>query len=269
MIDKKDGRVPVSLQAELLELNRSGLYYKAVPPSAEDLRIKRMIDEIYTEHPEFGYRRICAWLNKQKKLHINHKAVYRHMREMGIEAVYPHQNTSKPSPENPVYPYLLKGLQIQRPDQVWSIDITYIPIRTDWLYLVGIIDWFSRYVVSWRVSDSMELDFVLDACQAALKGHHPEIMNSDQGSHFTSPRYTSLFLNAGAKISMDHRGRAYDNIFIERLWRTVKYEDVYLKNYDRPRDAREGLDKYLRYYNDQRYHSSLNYRTPSEVYCKC
>ena len=258
LIDKEDDKIPVSTQSILLGLNRSGLYYKPVKPTGKDLRIKRMIDEIYTAHPEFGYRRICVWLNKEKGLTIN--------REMGIQAIYPRQNTSKPAPENPIYPYLLKGLEIQRPNQVWSIDITYIPIRTDWLYLVAIIDWFSRYVLSWRVSDTMEIDFVLDACRDALKEHKPEIMNSDQGSHFTSPKYTSLFLDAGAKISMDHRGRAYDNIFVERLWRTVKYEDVYLKNYDRPRDAREGLNEYMLYYNNKRYHSSLNYQTPSEVY---
>ena len=153
------------------------MYYKAAAPTEDDLRVKRMIDEIYTEHPEFGYRRICVWLNKNRHVSINHKAVYRHMREMGIQAVYPRQNTSKPSPENPIYPYLLKGMQIQRPNQVWSIDITYIPIRTDWLYLVAVMDWFSRYVLSWRVSDSMEIDFVLEACQEALKEHQPEIMN--------------------------------------------------------------------------------------------
>ena len=266
LIDKDDDKIPVSTQSILLGLNRSGLYYKPVKPTGKDLRIKRMIDEIYTAHPEFGYRRICVWLNKENGLTINHKAVYRHMREMGIQAIYPRQNTSKPAPENPIYPYLLKGLEIQRPNQVWSIDITYIPIRTDWLYLVAIIDWYSRYVLSWRVSDTMEIDFVLDACRDALKEHKPEIMNSDQGSHFTSPKYTSLFLDAGAKISMDHRGRAHDNIFVERLWRTVKFEDVYLKNYDRPRDAREGLNEYMLYYNNKRYHSSLNYQTPSEVY---
>ena len=266
LIETDSAELPVSTQAELLGLNRSGLYYKPVAPSAEDLKIKRMIDELYTAHPEFGYRRMRVWLNKEKKLGINHKAVYRHMREMGIQAVYPRQNTSKASPENPVYPYLLNGLRITRPNQVWSIDITYIPIRTDWLYLVAILDWHSRYVLDWRVSDSMEIGFVLDACQGALEKAVPEIMNSDQGSHFTSPKYTGLFLEAGAQISMDHRGRAYDNIFVERLWRTVKYEDVYLKNYDRPADARKGLDEYLRYYNDRRYHSSLDYRTPSEVY---
>ena len=181
----------------------------------------------------------------QKDYHVtvNHKAVYRHMKEMGIQAIYPRPNTSKPSTENPVYPYLLKNVNIIRPNQVWSIDITYIPIHTSWLYLVAIIDWFSRYVLSWRVSDSLEIGFVLEACRDALKTCHPEIMNSDQGSHFTSPQYTSLFLDAGSRISMDHRGRAYDNIFVERLWRTVKYEDVYLKNYERPIDARRGLNE--------------------------
>ena len=256
----------VTIQAELLGLNRSGLYYKAASPSSEDLCIKRMIDEVYTAHPEFGYRRIQVWLEKDYHVTVNHKAVYRHMKEMGIQAIYPRPNTSKPSPENPVYPYLLKNANIIRPNQVWSIDITYIPIHTSWLYLVAIIDWFSRYVLSWRVSDSLEIDFVLEACRDALKTCHPEIMNSDQGSHFTSPQYTSLFLDAGSRISMDHRGRAYDNIFVERLWRTVKYEDVYLKNYERPIDARRGLDEYLRYYNERRYHSSLNYQTPSAVY---
>ena len=266
LVDRDAAALPVSTQAELLGLNRSGLYYQPLPPSAEDLRIKRMIDELYTAHPEFGYRRMQVWLEKDYHVVVNHKAVYRHMKEMGIQAVYPRQNTSKPAPENPVYPYLLKGLHIDRPNQVWSIDITYIPIRTDWLYLVAIIDWFSRYVLSWRVSDSLEIDFVLDACQDALKAHKPEIMNSDQGSHFTSPKYTGLFLNEGVRISMDHRGRAFDNIFVERLWRTVKYEDVYLKNYERPKDAREGLNQYLDYYNNRRYHSSLDYHTPADIY---
>lgn len=256
----------MTTQAELLGLNRSGLYYKAAPPLEEDLCIKRMIDELYTAHPEFGYRRIQVWLEKEYHVTVNHKAVCRHMKEMGIQAIYPRPNTSKPDPENSIYPYLLKNVDILRPDQVWSIDITYIPIRTDWLYLVAIIDWFSRYVLSWRVSDSLEIGFVLEACCEALNASRPEIMNSDQGSHFTSSQYTSLFLDAGSRISMDHRGRAYDNIFVERLWRTVKYENVYLNNYERPIDARKGLGEYLHYYNQQRYHSSLGYQTPAAVY---
>lgn len=256
----------VTEQAKLLGLNRTGLYYKPVPPSEDDLLIKLHIDKIYTAHPEYGYRRICWWLNNKDHIVINHKAVLNHMREMGIQAIYPRQSTSKPNPENKVYPYLLKGLTIDHPDHVWSIDITYIPVKTDWLYLVAIIDWFSRYVLDWQLNDSLEIGFVLDASCKALRISTPEIMNSDQGSHFTSPKYTRLFLDAGSKISMDHRGRAYDNIFIERLWRTVKYEDVYLHGYETPREARIGINRFLTYYNHERPHSSLKYRTPEEVY---
>ena len=232
----------------------------------EEMNIKLQIDKIYTVHPEFGYRRICWWLNNRCNIRINRKAVLRHMQEMGIQAIYPRQNTSRAEPGNKIYPYLLKGLQIDHPDHVWSIDITYIPIRTDWLYLVAIIDWFSRYVLHWELSDSLEIGFVLEACQMALLKSVPEIMNSDQGSHFTSPKYTELFLSAGSKISMDHRGRAYDNIFIERLWRTVKYEDIYPRCYETPRQARIGINKYMQYYNLERPHSSIGYKTPYSVY---
>ncbi len=258
--------LPVSTQAALLGLNRTGLYYRPVPPSEDDLTTKLYIDKIFMAHPFFGYRRICKVLKRDYKLSINHKAVLRHMHEMGIQAIYPRQNTSKPQPGNPIYPYLLKGLEISRPNQVWSIDITYIPIKTGWLYLVAIIDWFSRYVVGWEISDSMEIEFVLNVSRRALNTAVPEIMNSDQGSHFTSPKYTQLFLDAGSRISMDHRGRAYDNIFVERLWRSVKYEDVYLNEYETPRDARIGIDKYLRFYNKERPHSGIQYNTPEKVY---
>lgn len=258
--------LPISVQADLLGLNRSGLYYKPVPPSEEDLHIKLLIDKIYTRFPTYGYRRICWYLNEKEHLLINHKAVLQHMREMGIQAIYPRQNTSRPEPANKVYPYLLKGLKINHPDHVWSIDITYIPIKNDWLYLVAIIDWYSRYVLDWQLSDTMEIDFVLDTSHKALEISTPEIMNSDQGSHFTSPKYTQIFLDAGARISMDHRGRAYDNIFIERLWRTVKYEDVYPNAYETPREARIGINRFMKYYNHERPHSRLQYRTPEEVY---
>ena len=257
---------PISTQASLLGLNRSGLYYKPVPPSPEDLLIKSYIDKIYTAHPFYGYRRIGYLLKERYNLQVNHKAVYRHMCEMGIQAIYPRQDTSKPEPENRVYPYLLKGLRIDHPNQVWSIDITYIPIRTDWLYLVAIVDWFSRYVLSWEISDSLEIDFVLVSSHKALKKAVPEIMNSDQGSHFTSPKFTQIFLDAGSRISMDHRGRAYDNIFVERLWRTIKYENVYLSDYETPREARIGINQYLNYYNTERPHSSLKYATPEAIY---
>ena len=259
-------KLPITVQAELLSLHRSTFYYRPVPLNGHDLEVKRHIDKIYTVHPEWGYRRICVWLNNHDNIPINHKAVLRHMREMGIQAIYPRQNTSKPYQENPVYPYLLTGLNITRPNQVWSIDITYIPIRSSWLYLTAIIDWYSRYVVSWAIDDTLEIDFVLEASRNALRQAAPEIMNSDQGSHFTSPKYTQLFLNAGSRISMDHKGRAYDNIFVERLWRSVKYEDVYLKEYTTPREARIGISEYLKFYNEERPHQSLGYRTPKEVY---
>lgn len=258
--------ISISRQLELLSIPRSSYYYKPAGPNSRDLQVKKLIDIIYMEHPEFGSRRMRVWLRDQYGLSINRKAVQRHMREMGIEAIYPRQNTSKPDPENKVYPYLLKGLDITHPDHVWSIDITYIPIRRSWLYLVAIIDWYSRYVLSWEVDDSLEIGFVLEACRSALKKSRPDIMNSDQGSHFTSPKYVRLFLDAGSRVSMDHRGRAYDNIFIERLWRTVKYEDVYLNDYQTPREARIGINKFLNYYNEERPHSSLNYHRPAEIY---
>lgn len=266
LIDFEGTELPVSKQAELLGLNRTSLYYTPVPPRKEDLDIKMRIDKIYTAHPEFGYRRICAWLNHYENIPINHKAVYRHMREMGIQAVYPRQDTSRPEPANTIYPYLLKGLHIDHPNHVWSIDITYVPIRSSWLYLAAIIDWYSRYVLDWQIDDTLDIGFVLEASRNALKIAVPEIMNSDQGSHFTSPRYTEIFLGAGSRISMDHRGRAYDNIFIERLWRTVKYENIYPQEYDSPREARMGIHQYLRYYNQERLHQSLGYRTPEEIY---
>ena len=267
LVDFGEGKLlPVTVQADLLSIHRSTLYYRPVPPDGRDLDVKRCIDRIYTAHPEFGYRRICAWLNRKDGIPINHKAVLRHMREMGIQAIYPRQDTSKPDPQHPVYPYLLKGLVIQRPDQVWSIDLTYLPIRSSWLYLTAIIDWYSRYVLSWAIDDTLEMGFVLETCRDALSRSIPEIMNSDQGSHFTSPKYTQLFLEAGSRISMDHRGRAYDNIFIERLWRSVKYENVYPKEYATPREARIGIKEYLAFYNEERPHQSLDYRTPAEVY---
>lgn len=266
MVDMNASELPVSTQAKLLGLNRQSLYYKPVERGDDELRIKRGIDRIYTQHPEYGYRRVCSWLNRYDGFHVNHKAVLRHMRQMGIMAIYPRRNTGKPAPGNPVYPYLLKNLEISRPNQVWSIDITYIPIKSSTLYLVAIIDWYSRYVLAWEIDDTLDIGFVLEACRKALKTAVPEIMNSDQGSHFTSPKYTKIFEEAGSRISMDHRGRAYDNIFIERLWRTVKYENVYLKEYSTPKEAKVGIKKFLEYYNTQRLHSSLGNRTPEEVY---
>ena len=185
---------------------------------------------------------------------------------MGIQAIYPRPNLSKPDKENKIYPYLLKDVEIVRPNQVWSIDITYIPIRSSFLYLTAIIDWYSRYVISWEIDDTLDISFVLETCQDALSKSVPEIMNSDQGSHFTSSKYTELFLDKGCKISMDHCGRAYDNIFIERLWRSVKYENVYPNEYDTPRKARIGIRDYFKFYNEKRPHQNLNYLTPAAVH---
>ncbi len=268
LVDFKDRELSILQQAELLEINRSSRYYKAVAPSSNDLLTKMRIDKLYTAHPEFGYRRICAWLNRYDGITINHKAVLRHMHEMDIQAVYPRVNTSKPNPENKIYPYLLKGLNINHPNHVWSIDITYIPIRSSWLYLVAIIDWYSRYILDWMLDDTLDMGFVLQTGHNALKIATPEIMNSDQGSHFTSPKFTEIFKAVGSKISMDHRGRAYDNIFIERLWRTIKYENIYPQEYENPREARIGINKYMEYYNHERLHQSLDYHTPEEVYYK-
>ena len=258
--------LPISTQVRLLELNRIGLYYQSIPHSTEDLHIKQMIDKIYTRYPMYGYRRICWYMNEIEHYVINHKAVLRHMKEMGIQAIYPRQNTSRPEPANKIYPYLLKGLKIDHPDQVWSIDITYIPVKTNRLYMVAIIDWYSRFVLHRQLSDTMDIDFVLDTSRKALNVSSPEIMNSDQGSHFTSPKFTQIFLDAGSKISMDYRGRAYDNIFIERLWLTINYEDIYPKAYETPKEARIGIHNYINFYNHERPHSRLKYRTPEEIY---
>lgn len=252
------------MQAELLGLNRSGLYYVPQAPSSEELIIKRRIDEIYTAHPFYGSRKIRAVLGQERV--INRKAVQRHMREMGLVAIYPGPNLSKRAPEHRVFPYLLRELAITQPNQVWGIDITYIRLRGSWLYLVAVLDWFSRYVVSWELDQTLEISFVLEATQRALMLATPTIWNSDQGSHFTSPQYVTLLQTAGVQISMDGRGRALDNIFTERLWRTVKYEEVYLHEYESPREARQQLTQYFNFYNTERPHQSLAYRTPAEIY---
>jgi putative transposase len=203
---------------------------------------------------------------RREGLPVNRKAVVRHMREMGLTAIYPGPNLSKRTQQAAVYPYLLRGLTIARPNQVWGLDITYIRMTSSWLYLVAVLDWYSRYVVAWELDQTLAEAFVLRAVQAALARARPEICNSDQGSHFTSRQYTGLLEAAGVRISMDGRGRALDNIFTERLWRSVKYEEVYLHEYTSPREARSGLSRYFAFYNDQRLHQALDYRTPAEVY---
>jgi putative transposase len=248
-----------------LGLNRSHLYYQPAAPAAEDLALKRRIDEIYTATPFYGIRRITAQLHREGVI-VNHKAVARHLREMGLLAIYPGPNLSKRVHQAAIHPYLLRGLAITRPNQVWGIDITYIRLRAGWLYLVAVLDWYSRYVVSWELDQTLAQPFVLRAVQTALATATPEIWNSDQGSHFTSAQYTDLLKAAGVRISMDGRGRALDNIFVERLWRSVKYEEVYLHEYGSPREAREQLTAYLAFYNEGRLHQALDYRPPAEVY---
>nr|HET6903190.1 IS3 family transposase [Ktedonobacteraceae bacterium] len=265
LIEWEKRELPVSTQAQLLGLNRSGLYYQPVPPSAREVMIKHRIDEIYTAHPYYGYRRIAAQLQRDD-LSINQKTVARYMQEMGLAAIYPGPNLSKRAQQAAISPHLLANTTASAPNHIWGIDITYIRLRAGWMYLVAILDWYSRYVVSWELDQTMQIGFVLEAMQRALAQARPQICNSDQGSQFTSPQYTQLLLTHDVRISMDSKGRALDNIFTERLWRTVKYEEVYLKEYVSPRDAREGLTGYLRFYNEERVHQSLEYLTPAEVY---
>ena len=266
MVERTDAEVPLTEQADLLSLSRRSLYYQPVPPSAADVAIKHAIDRIYTDQPSYGSRRIAVTLKEDYQLVVNRKAVQRHMHEMGIAGISPGPNLSKRHPSHQVYPYLLRGVTAAHPNHVWSIDITYIPLVAGWMYLVAVLDLYSRYIVSWSLDDTLELPFVLDAVARALAQARPAIRNSDQGSHFTSPQYTQLLLDAEVQISMDGKGRALDNIFIERLWRSVKYEEVYLREYGTPREARSWLSRYLTHYNEQRPHSSLAYRTPAAVY---
>lgn len=252
-------------QATLLSLNRSGLYYVPVAPSAEEAGLKHRIDEIYTAHPYYGHRRIAGQLHRERRA-INRQTVARSMQEMGLAAVYPGPNLSKREHQAAIYPYLLANIAANAPNHIWGIDITYIRLQGGWMYLVAILDWYSRSIVSWELDQTMQIGFVLEAMQRALAHARPQICNSDQGSQFTSPHYAQLLLAHQVRISMDSKGRALDNIFTERLWRTVKYEEVYLKEYSSPREAREGLKAYLHFYNEKRIHQALAYQTPAEVY---
>jgi putative transposase len=264
LVERECTALPLKMQAELLGLNRSGLYYRPVPPSPEEVAIKHRIDEIYTKCPFYGSRRITAVLKRE--ISINRKAVQRHMREMGIAGICPGPNLSKRRMDHKVYPYLLRNLKIGYPNHVWGIDITYIRLVGGWMYLVAILDWFSRYVVSWELDQTLEMPFVLKAVDAALAYATPTIWNSDQGGQFTSPQYLQRLSDAHVQISMDGRQRAFDNIFTERLWRSVKYEEVYLNDYANPKEARQRLTYYFQLYNHERPHQSLEYRTPAEVY---
>jgi putative transposase len=264
-VEPSCGDVSIKRQCELLSLSRAAYYYDPHPVSEEDLLLMRLIDEEYTRHPFYGSRSLRNYL-KKKGHRVCRDRVRRLMRIMGIEAVYPRKRLSVRNKEHKVYPYLLRNLDIVRPDQVWCVDITFIRLRRSFAYLVAVMDWFSRYVLSWELSLSLEAGFCVTALEAALEVSIPEIMNSDQGSQFTSEEFTKPLLDCGVVISMTGRGRVFDNIMIERLWRTVKYQEVYLKDYSHVFAARESLDTYFSFYNDEKEHSSLGGQTPSEVY---
>jgi putative transposase len=256
----------VASQCGLLGLPRSSYYYAPMATeSVENLRLMRRIDRLYLRRPFYGSPRMTDWLQKLGWA-VNEKRVARVMRLMGLQAVVPGPHTSRPHPGHRVYPYLLRSLEIRAPNEVWCADITYIPMRLGYLYLVAVMDWFSRYVLAWELSNSLETDFCLTALRRALGKGRPGIFNTDQGSQFTSAAFTGCLEQAGVRVSMDGRGRATDNIFVERLWRSVKYEEVYLRDYADGLAARVGLDRYFRFYNTRRPHQSLGNWTPARVY---
>lgn len=266
MIEPEKQKPSISRQCQLLGLSRSSYYYVPQPVKAEDLDLMRKIDELYLQHPCWGSRSMARQLKRQG-IDANRKRIQRLMRLMGIEAVYPRPRTSRPHPQHRVYPYLLRSLSIDRPNQVWASDITYIPMERGFMYLVAAMDWYSRKILSCRISNTLEPDFCVQALRGAMGRYGcPEIFNTDQGSQFTSEAFTKVLKDNHIAISMDGRGRVFDNIFTERLWRTVKYEEVYIKGYQIPADAKTGLGRYFPFYNDRRYHQALAYKTPHEVH---
>ena len=267
LIEPDHPRLSINTQCSLLNLHRSTYYYQKQPPiSTEDKILMDCIDTIHTEFPCYGIRTMTNQL-KRDGYHVNHKRVQRLMRMMGIKAIYRRPNTSKPQPGHEIYPYLLNGITARSPNHIWGTDITYIRACGVWFYLVAILDWYSRYVVSWELSDTLDADFCVANIKHALQIGVPDIHNSDQGSQFTSTEYLTVLKAAeDIRISMDHRGRCFDNIFTERLWRTVKYEEVYLKEYGSFREAKQSLNSYFQKYNERRLHSAIGYQTPAEVY---
>jgi putative transposase len=255
----------VARQCALLGVARTSWYYRPQGESAENLELMRLLDEQYTRTPFYGIRRVTAWL-RQHGHAVNHKRVGRLLHLMGLEAIYPKPRLSQPGATTQRYPYLLRALPIVRPNQVWSTDVTYVRMRRGFLYLVAILDWFSRYVLSWELSNTLDTRFCLDALETALGQATPEIFNTDQGAQFTSQAFTDRLGRADIRISWDGRGRALDNVFVERLWRSVKYEEVYLHDYDTVAEAVRGVGRYVRFYNRERPHQALVYRTPAQVY---
>ena len=265
MVDREYPSLSIVRQCTLLGVSRSSIYYRPRAASEEDLSLMGEIDRQYLETPFYGSRRMKAWLER-RGIRVSRKRVRRLMRAMGLRAIYRRPSTSRRSPEHRVYPYLLRNARITRPNQVWAADITYLPMARGFLYLVAVMDWHSRYVVAWRLSNTLEAGFCAEALEEALGKGQPEVFNTDQGSQFTSWEFTQVLKDRGVRISMDGKGRYADNIFVERLWRTVKYEEVYLKAYASVLEAQRGLEDYFRFYNGLRPHQALGYRTSAEVF---
>ena len=266
MLETNNHYLSIRRQCEILNFNRSSVYYTSCA-KAEDMEISNKIYEIYLKSGcRYGYRKVTAGLSR-KGFHVNHKRVLNLMRGMNIQGLYPKPRTSTPNKEHKIYPYLLKDINIIRPNQVWATDITYIPMPVGFIYLVAILDWHSRYIVNYKISNTMEAVFCIEMLEEALQnGIKPEIFNSDQGSQFTSSGFTEVLKSHQIQISMDGKGRCFDNIRVERLWRTIKQEDMYFYGYENVRDAQEHLKEFINFYNNERLHQSLGYQTPSEVY---
>ena len=266
MIEPKHPTLPVVRQCELLGVARASYYHQPEPESDENLRLMRVIDETWLAYPVFGSRQMARWLRRQG-YPVNRKRVRRLMRLMGLEAIYRKPNLSRKHPSNPVFPYLLRELKIDRPNQVWAMDITYVPIQGGFIYLCAVIDWYSRAVLAWELSNTLDAGFCVRAVQRALAQYGvPEIFNTDQGCQFTSAEFTQPLLAAGVKLSMDGKGRCLDNVFVERLWRSLKYEDVYIKAYVDLVEARAGIGRYFAFYNTLRRHQALGHQTPAAYY---
>jgi putative transposase len=265
LVEPDHTQVSVRRQCELLGLNRTSLYYRPAAETTANLRLMRLLDKEYTAHPFLGSRRLTRWLSKQGEA-VNRKRVQRLLRLMGLEAIYPKPKLSAAGRGQRIYPYLLRDVGIERVDQVWSTDITYVPLATGFMYLAAIIDWFSRYVLAWRLSNTLDGSFCLDMLEEALSRGKPEVFNTDQGVQFTAQAWTSRLESAGVAVSMDGQGRCLDNVFVERLWRSVKYEDIYLHAYETVPQLQQGLGRYFPYYNEERLHQSLDYRPPAAVY---
>ncbi len=265
LVEPGHAQLSVRRQCELLGLNRSSFYYQAATASADNLRLMRLLDEEYTRHPFYGSRKLTWWLQQQGE-EVNRKRVQRLMRLMGLEALYAKPRLSQGGNDHQVFPYLLRGVTIERRNQVWSTDITYVPLTAGFMYLAAIIDWYSRYVIAWRLSNTLDGSFCVAMLDEALRRGRPEIFNTDQGVQFTARAFTDRLQAAGVQVSMDGRGRCLDNVFVERLWRTVKYEDIYLYRYENVPELQRGLQRYFPFYNEERFHQALDYRTPAAVY---